>query len=91
MRVRPLHDVYNCVDWNHHKRVDKGDDHPDINPLDVECGGQGVEHVNEERGQGHQDSCVDGNDAFKTFMSDKVVGQLVDQHCSKFDVFIWTV
>ena len=66
------------MDANHHKRVDKGDNHPDINPLDIECGWQGVEHVNEERCKSHKHSCVDCYDTFKHFMSDEIVGQLVD-------------
>ena len=43
----------NCVDSNHYYGIEKGDNHPDINPLDVISGWQRVEHINEERGKSH--------------------------------------
>lgn len=77
MPFRPVHDVNNSVNTNHNERIDKCGNHPDVDPLDVESGGQWVEHINEEGGKGHEYSSINANDSFKHVSSSKVVGQLV--------------
>ena len=71
--------MHHSMHSNHHNRVDKGHYHPDINPLDVVSGWQRVEHINEERGKGHENSCIDTDNTFK-HVTNKVVGQLINQN-----------
>ena len=66
------------VHKDYDERVHKGDNHPNINHLDVGSLGHRVEHRNKQRGKGHQDSCIGCYNTFKHFISNKMVGELVD-------------